>query len=124
MKLNDILEQVYALADTELPQFNQTEILEAIISDKPLVALKNVFPRDFYPKVVRWLERKLKDIEVSKEAENEVGGTFKAKLDKYLEKETVYYESNAEALVRELISSYEEWDEKVVKPKELPDVKL
>lgn len=124
MKLNDIFEQVYALADTEIPQFNQTEILEAITSKKPLVGLKNVFPTTLYPKVVRWLKRKVKDIEVPKEAENEVGGTFKAQLDKYLEKDTINYESNAEALVRELIASYEEWQEKVVKPKELPDVSL
>lgn len=124
MKLNDIFEQVYALADTEIPQFNQTEIVEAIVANKPLVALKNVFPRDFYPKVVRWLERKLKDVEAPEDSENELGGTFKGKLDKYLEKDTIHYESNAQALVRELIKAYEEWDEKVVKPKDLPDVRL
>lgn len=124
MKLNDILEQVSGLEDMEIPSLNKSEIIEAVTAEKPMVALKMVFPRDFFPKIVRWLERKLSDIEVPKEAENEVGGVFKAKLDKYLEKDTVTYKSNAETLVRELLASYEKWDEKVVKPKDLPDVML
>lgn len=125
MKLNDILlEQAYALADTEIPQFNQTEIGEAIMAKKPFVELKNVLPRNIYPKVVRWLKEKLKDIKAPKGSENEIGGELKGKLDKFLEKDTIHYESNVRALVRELMRAYEEWEEKLTKPEDLPDVEI
>ena len=124
MKLHDILEQAYGLADTDIPQFNQADIIDAIMSKKPKVALKNVFPPKIYPKVIRWLEKKLSDIKPPEGSEEEVGGEFAGKLDKFLEKNTINYESNAEALVRELLAAYEEWERQKNKPQDFPDVKI
>jgi hypothetical protein len=125
MKIEQILEQM-PLSDRDIPQYNESDIIDAITSDNPEVNLKKVFPRDFLPKVMRWLEDKLKDVKVGKDAKNIVGGELRVKLDKYLEAEEGEdtYEDNAEMLVRELLNSIDKWNEYETKPKDLPDVGL
>jgi hypothetical protein len=124
MKLNDILNELEELEDKEHIAFAEEDIESAIMADDPYNELKKVFPRELLPKVYRWLERKLKKVKVPEEAENLEGGEFGAKLDKYLEKDSNDYEENVELLVRELLASYDKWEEYKTKPRDFPDVRL
>lgn len=124
MTLSQILEQ--ELENKEFMQYNEEEIEDAISSDNPYSELKKVFPRDFLPKVMRWIEKKIKNVEVTDKSKNLEGGEFRAKLDKYLDKDKgdEAYNNMVEMLVRELLHSIEKWNEYETKPKDLPDVGL
>jgi len=124
MRLRQVLEQ--ELENKELMRYNEEEIEGAIASDNPYSELKKVFPRDFFPKIIRWIEQKIKDIEIKEKDKNVEGGEFKAKLDKYLDepKGQKTYENMIKLLVRELMRSIEKWEEYETKPKDLPDVGL
>lgn len=124
--MDQIFEQM-PLSDRDRPQYNKSDIIDAITSDNPEVNLKKVFPKDFLPKVMRWLKDKLDDVKIDqKKAERMKGGELRAKLDKYLQanKGDDNYEDNAEMLVRELLNSIDKWSEYETKPKDLPDVGL
>lgn len=123
--LREFLENI-GLADRDMPEFNSEDIKNAFISKEPLVALKNVFPRDFLPKVIRWIEKKLSNVSVESGSENMVGGELRAKLNKYLERDQgqKIYNENAETLVRELLRSYDEWNNQEIKPMDLPQFKI
>lgn len=110
------------LADKDMPSFNDKDILIAITSEDPYVALKDVFERDFFPKVIRWINKKIKNVKVNEEDKNKIGGEFASKLKKYLEldKGRVIFEKNALILVRELISAIEKWYSYENKPYDLP----
>lgn len=125
MTLRQILEQE-GLADRAAPQFNESEIIEAFMSEEPYVNLKRVFDRDFFPKVIRWVERKIKEVEAPENAEKMKGGEFGARLGKYLDKDKGewQFESNAEMMARELLNSIDKWNDYEIKPKDLPDVSL
>lgn len=123
-KLSDLLNEINAaeaMPKFELPQYNESDIIQAFMSDKPEVELRDVFGDEFWPKVLRWLNIELKDIKVNKSANNLVGGPLKAKLDIYLEKDDAQlYQENAKALSRALQNSYKKWNEKEIKDKDLP----
>lgn len=124
MTIDQILEQ--ELENKEFMQYNEEEIEDAISSDNPYSELKKVFPRDFLPKVMRWIEKKIKNVEITDKSKNLEGGEFRAKLDKYLDKDKgdEAYNNMVEMLVRELLHSIEKWNEYETKPKDLPDVGL
>lgn len=128
MKLNEFLKNLNE-DDIDMPrfettQFNDGDIIDALMSQKPDVKLKVVFGEDFWPKVERWLKVELKNIKVSDEEDDVVGGELRAKLDKYLESETPGYEENAKALTRAIMNSYKEWSKKEMKDKDLPHNKV
>lgn len=125
MTIQQILEQD-GLADRSKPQYNESEIIDALMSDEPYINLKRIFERDFFPKVIRWIEQKIKKIKPQKNAEKLKGGEFGARLGKYLDKDKgeQQFESNAEMLTRELLNSIDKWNDYETKPKDLPDVSL
>lgn len=124
MKLNEILDGLHeAIPEYEIPEYDEGALIEALISKKPELKLKEVFGEAFYPKVKRWLDAKFKNLKTPKEATNYVGGIFKYKLDIYMQKEEVSedeYQNNSESLTREILQAIEEWGKKVVKDQELP----
>jgi hypothetical protein len=128
MTLNEVFRQIYeqGLENKDLMKYNEEDIQDAITSDNPYSQLKKVFPRDFLPKVYRWLKEKLKNVKLNKEEINIEGGEFRAKLDKYLQKDKGEdaHEDMAEMLVRELMRSIEKWNDYETKPKDLPNVGL
>jgi len=128
MKLNEFLKKLNE-DDIEIPRFdttkyNEEDIIDAFISEKPEVKLNDVFGEDFWPKVKRWLDIEFKDVKINDEEKNIVGGELRAKLDKYLEHESAEYEDNAKNLTRELMNSYKKWSEKEIKDKDLPHEKI
>lgn len=124
MKLNEILDGLHeAIPEYEIPEYDEGALIEALISKKPELKLKEVFGEAFYPKVKRWLDAKFKNLKTPKKATNYVGGIFKYKLDIYMQKEEVSedeYQNNSESLTREILQAIEEWGKKVVKDQELP----
>jgi hypothetical protein len=128
MTLNEVFRQIYeqGLENKDLMKYNEEDIQDAITSDNPYSQLKKVFPRDFLPKVYRWLKEKLKNVKLNKEEINIEGGEFRAKLDKYLQKDKGEdtHEDMVEMLVRELMRSIEKWNDYETKPKDLPNVGL
>lgn len=108
------------LSKFEIPEYNEEDIEDALKSNKPEVELKEVFGADFWPKVQRWLNQELKDIKITKEDANVIGGPLRAKLNVYLEKEEQSYEENVKSLTRAIINAYKSWSEKQVKDKDLP----
>jgi hypothetical protein len=128
MKLNEFLDDLKeAIPEYEIPEYDSGELKDAIVAEKPDLALKKTFGEAFWPKIQRWLDQRLKGINVPPEASNYVGGPLKYKLDQYLQKEEgneQEYEENVEALVREILESIEEWGKKVVKDPNLPPPKM
>ena len=124
MKLNEFLEGLHeAIPQYEIPEYDESALVEALVAEKPELEIEEVFGEAFYPKIKRWLDEKLKNVEAPKEAKNYVGGIFKYKIDTYLQKDEVSedeYQNNAEALAREILQAVEEWNKKVVKDQELP----
>mgnify|MGYP001111089841 CR=1 FL=1 len=110
MKLTEVLELEEII-------YAEQEILDALISNNPYIELKEIFPRDFFPKVVRWLAKKLK----MKES-NRFSYDLKKELEIYLEKargEDIFND-NAKILTRELLNSIKKWNNYVNKPLDLP----
>jgi hypothetical protein len=126
MKFKHAINEVSAPEEYEIPEYDQGALIDALMSEKPDIELKTVFGEAFYPKVMRWLDLRLKKIKVPDEAKNYVGGSLKYKLDQYLEKdnEEDAYEENAETLSREILNAINEWDKKVIKDMNLPAPKL
>lgn len=127
-KLSDLLKEINsaeAMPKFELPQYNEGDIIQAFMSEKPDVELRDVFGDEFWPKVQRWLNIELKDVKVDKGANNLVGGPLRAKLDIYLEKDdSTTYPENVKALARALQNSYKKWNEKEIKDKDLPHTEV
>jgi hypothetical protein len=128
MKLNEFIKSLKE-DDIDMPRFETTQysdedIIEALLSEKPENELKSVFGEDFWPKIKRWLDVELKDVKVSDEEKEIIGGELKAKLDKYLEREEPEYEENAKDLARTILNSYKKWSEKEIKDKDLPHEKI
>lgn len=130
MKLNEFLKSLNELEDidslekSDIVKYNDEDIIDALMSEKPDVELKDVFGEDFWPKVERWLNIELKNTKVNDEESKIIGGSLRAKLDKYLDREEPEYENNAKTLARYLINSYQEWAEKEIKDKDLPHKKI
>ena len=126
MKFKNAINEVSAPEDYEVPEYDQGALIDALMADKPDLELKTVFGEAFWPKVLRWLNLRLKKIKASLESNNYIGGPLRYKLDQYLEKgeDEDVYEENAETLSREILGSIEEWNKKVVKDMNLPEPKL
>lgn len=116
------LDEVLSLADREDPQYSEEAIIDALQSEEPYLDLKGIFDRSFFPKIERWLDKRLAKVEVDPEAKKFKGGILRAKLDKELEKEKGdrEYDISTEILARELLSSIDEWNKYENKPKDLP----
>lgn len=122
--LNDLREEV---PDYEIPEYDEGALIDALVAEKPDIQLQNVFGEAFYPKIKRWLDKKLANIKVPEDVDNLVGGEFKYRLDTFLKKEDVSedeYGDNAEILSREILQAIDEWDKKVVKDQDLPAPKV
>jgi hypothetical protein len=127
MKLSDyfkLLNEQDEIPRFESTQYNEADIVDALMGDNPEVDLKSVFGDEFWPKVKRWLDVELKDAKVNKEASNVVGGKMRAQLDIYLDHEETEYKDNAKALARNLLSSYKKWNEKEIKDQDLPHLNI
>jgi hypothetical protein len=117
MKLNELIDP----DDYEgIPEYTDSQIQDAFVSKEPVQALRSAF-KDMWPKVSKWLRIRLRDVKVDKAvADNEIGGLLKAKLDTFLDSETEYFEDNALTLTRELLACIASWQNKKVKPKDIP----
>jgi hypothetical protein len=124
MKFNKALRE--AVPEYEIPEYDEGALVDALMSNKPALDLKEVFGEAFYPKIIRWLEKRLKKINVPPEVTNYVGGPLKYKFDTYLEKnkDEDTYRDNAEVLSREILKAIEEWGKKVMKDNDLPEPKF
>lgn len=117
MKLHEVIDD---LSGIEIAEFDSASVRDALSSEKPEVKLKNAFGEAFWPKIKRWLDKKLKSIKISKEEEDLIGAPLRPKLEKYLKKDSDQYEANIETLIREISNVYNEWKDEEFKDKDLP----
>jgi len=118
MKLNELLEPNDYIDN--LAEYTDSQIQQAFVSDEPVQELKDTF-KDMWPLVSEWLRKRLASVKVDKkDADNEIGGLLRAKLEKYLNSNSEYFEDNALTLTRELLACINDWKDKKVRPKQLP----
>jgi hypothetical protein len=122
MKFGDILSEI--IIQDKIPDFDVDAIVEALLSNSPEDGLYEVFEDEWYPKIYRWLEEKLKNVKPTLEWKEKKISEFHAKLATYLEIDTNDSIDNAKILAREIINSYEDWNEYDVKIKDLPKPKI
>lgn len=118
MKLTEVLD----LADRTDPEYSEKEIIDALQSEEPYLELKGIFDRSFFPKVERWIDKRLAKVKVDPEAKKLKGGELRAKLDKELDKDKGdrEYDINTEIFARELLDSIDKWNQYENKPENLP----
>ncbi len=112
MELEKLLNE---LIMPDSPDWNMSEIVEALASENQADGLRQVFGANFYPKVFRWLSEKLRSVVASKEWKEKKPNEFDAKLNTYLKAGTGRYEDNAKILAREIMRAYEDWKEYEIK---------
>lgn len=120
MKLNDALNEIIM---EEPPEWDIDELAEKLSSDSPENGLMNIFGQRYFAKVYRWLEVKLKKIKPYEEWAEKKESELQAKIKTYIDAGKVGTQrkkSNARILSREILHSYDEWNEYDVKTTDLP----
>jgi hypothetical protein len=120
MKFVDLLNEIIL---EEPPEWDIDKIAEALSSNFPENDLYEIVGSNFFPKIQRWLRAKLENIEPYSEWKKKKESELQAKIKTYLGSGKVSTErkkSNARILAREIINSYDEWEEYDVKPADLP----
>ena len=120
MKWNDALDEVII---EEPPEWDIDELAEKLASNAPEDGLMSIFGQQYFPKVHRWLEAKLRKIKPYEEWAEKKESELQAKIKTYIDAGKVSTQrrvSNARILAREILNAYDEWEEYDIKMQDLP----